>query len=131
MNTVINSFDVDFANILTTNFEHHCVYRPLYERKMKFNIVNAYSKLSTMGYDIDSLKNKTDNNTRLVIMNHGSNVTGDVFDVSQVGDYLGQRKVPFAVDISQTAGAFNISTESELNNRYEWEMELVRYFTKR
>ena len=50
-------------------------------------------------------------NTRLLVMAHGSNVSGAVQDAQAVGDVCRRRGVPFVLDAAQTAGHWPIDFE--------------------
>jgi selenocysteine lyase/cysteine desulfurase len=52
-----------------------------------------------------------DDNTKLVICTHASNVCGLVLPIEQIGGLCADRKVPFAVDGAQTAGVLPIDME--------------------
>lgn len=110
MNIVINTFSKDKNNkIITTNCEHHCVYRPLEEYGISYKIVE-YMDINQEEHK-EKILNEINENTTAVIMNHGSNVTGNIYDIESVGK--GIKKISnntlFIVDISQTAGFEDIS----------------------
>lgn len=107
MNVLINSFRD--KEIVTTNCEHHCVYRTLNGFNVKHKVVEYYD--NNLGENATNILNAITPDTRLVIMNHGSNVTGDIYDVAKVGEELRKRNIYFAVDISQTVGYEDISME--------------------
>ena len=50
-------------------------------------------------------------NTRLVILNHASNVVGTLLPVAEVGYLTRQRGLPLLVDAAQTAGAYPIDMD--------------------
>jgi selenocysteine lyase/cysteine desulfurase len=51
-------------------------------------------------------------NTRLVVVNHGSNVIGTVQPVEEIGKLCREKGVTFVVDASQTAGKLSIDIEA-------------------
>ena len=51
-------------------------------------------------------------NTRLVIINHGSNVVGTVQPVAEIGRVCRERGVTFAIDTAQTAGVISIDMKA-------------------
>lgn len=110
MNIVINTFSKNKHNeIITTNCEHHCVYRPLEEYKMSYKIVE-YMDINQEEHK-EKILNEINENTTAVIMNHGSNVTGNIYDIESVGKGIKKisNNILFIVDISQTAGFEDIS----------------------
>jgi selenocysteine lyase/cysteine desulfurase len=66
-------------------------------------------KPDSEGYvDPEDIRKAIKKNTRLVICNHGSNVTGVVQDLKAIGQVCKEEGVPFAVDSAQTAGVLPI-----------------------
>ena len=97
---------------ITTTLEHNSVLRPLYHQS-KFNDVEVdYIPFDTNGFvEPDDIKQKIKANTRLVIVNHASNVIGTVQPVGAIGRICREYGVPFAVDASQSAGKIPIDIE--------------------
>jgi len=97
---------------ITTTLEHNSVLRPLYHQN-KFNGVEVdYIPFDTNGFvEPDDIKQKIKANTRLVIVNHASNVIGTVQPVGAIGRICREYGVPFAVDASQSAGKIPIDIE--------------------
>jgi selenocysteine lyase/cysteine desulfurase len=61
------------------------------------------------GYlDPEDIRKAIRANTTLVILNHGSNVSGVVQDLRAIGAVCGEEGVPLAVDAAQTAGVVPI-----------------------
>jgi len=97
---------------ITTTLEHNSVLRPLYHQS-KFNGVEVdYVPFGTTGFvDPDDIKAKIKANTRLVIINHASNVIGTVQPAEAIGRICREHGVPFAIDASQSAGKVPIDIE--------------------
>ncbi len=97
---------------ITTTLEHNSVLRPLYHQN-KFNGVEVdYVPFGTDGFvDPDDIKQKIKSNTRLVIVNHASNVIGTVQPLEAIGHICREHGVPFAIDASQSAGKIPIDIE--------------------
>ena len=97
---------------ITTTVEHNSVLRPLYHLS-KFNGVEVdYIAFDNNGFvDPDDIKQKIKTNTRLVIVNHASNVVGTLQPVSEIGRICREAGVPFAIDASQSAGKIPIDIE--------------------
>ncbi len=97
---------------VTTTLEHNSVLRPLYHQN-KFNGVEVdYVPFGTDGFvDPDDIKRKIKSNTRLVIVNHASNVIGTVQPLEAIGHICREHGVPFAIDASQSAGKVPIDIE--------------------
>ncbi len=103
------------AHVITTNVEHNSVLRPLYHQ-YKFNGVELdYIPFDSTGFvDPDDFPKKFKKNTKLVIVNHASNVIGTVQPVKVIGNYCREKGIPFVIDASQSAGKIPIDME-ELN----------------
>ena len=63
--------------------------------------------------DPDEIRRRFRPNTRLVIVNHASNVIGTVQPVREIGRYCREAGIPFAIDASQSAGKIPIDMEQQ------------------
>ncbi len=102
-------------HVITTNLEHNSVLRPLYHLH-KFSGVDVdYIMADKNGFvDPDDFSRKFKDNTRLVIINHASNVIGTIQPVKEIGRRCRDRGIPFALDASQSAGMVPLDLE-EMN----------------
>ncbi len=102
-------------HVITSNVEHNSVLRPLYHKKHDGEIDVTYIPFDSKGYiDPDDVKKAFRKNTKMVILNHGSNVIGTIQPVADVGKYCRESGIYFVIDASQTAGAIKIDVE-EMN----------------
>jgi cysteine desulfurase family protein len=100
-------------HVITSNVEHNSVLRPLYHKKHDGEIDITYIPFDDQGYlDPDDVRKAFQKNTRLVIINHGSNVIGTIQPVAEIGRYCREAGIFFAVDASQTAGHIPIDVKS-------------------
>lgn len=108
--SILGLFD-ETDHIITTVTEHNSVLRPLNFLKNKGLTVD-YIDIDENGVlkltDLDRFIRK---NTRAVIVNHASNVTGNIADLEKISTFCKRYNLILIVDASQTAGAFNIDTE--------------------
>lgn len=115
LNMIISGLLGKGDHVITSNLEHNSVLRPLYHKLHDKVIDVSYIPFDKRGYiDPDDVKKGFRKNTRLVILNHGSNVIGTVQPVSDVGKICREAGVLFAVDASQTAGVNKIDVQ-EMN----------------
>jgi len=99
-------------HVVSTNLEHNSVLRPLNVLDRDGFAERTYVPFDKKGYiNPDDIKQAVKKNTKMVIMNHGSNVIGTVQPVAEVGKFCREKGIYFAVDASQTAGAQNIDIE--------------------
>lgn len=95
-------------HVITTSMEHNSVLRPLDKMTdfgVKFDIVNG----DIRGFvNPDDIEKMITTNTKLIIVNHVSNVCGTVQDIKTICDMAHKHNVLFAVDASQSAGIIDI-----------------------
>ena len=107
LNTIIKGILTLQDHAITTWAEHNSVLRPLYEMQ------EQGMELTITKPDVASIESAFQPNTRMVIMTHGSNVIGNVYDIAAVGKLCKERGVLFAVDTAQTAGSREISMSQD------------------
>lgn len=115
LNLIINGMLKEGDHAVTTTIEHNSVIRPLYHL-YKYNGVEVdYIAFDDKGFvDPDDFPKKFKKNTKLVIVNHASNVIGTVQPIKEIGKHCREKGIPFAIDASQSAGKIPIDIE-ELN----------------
>lgn len=108
LNLIINGTLGPGDHVVTTVLEHNSVIRPV-NHKVRDGAEAAYVKPNEEGYlDPEEIREAIKPNTKLVIVNHASNVTGVVQDVKAIGGVCKEERVPFAVDTAQSAGVLPI-----------------------
>lgn len=95
---------------IITSMEHNSVARPVHALAaagVEFDIVEADTEGIIRAEDI---KKAIKDNTKLVAVSHGSNLTGSVQPVEEVGKICREAGVYFLVDAAQTLGVlpFNV-----------------------
>jgi selenocysteine lyase/cysteine desulfurase len=63
--------------------------------------------------DPDEIRKRFRPNTRLVIVNHASNVIGTIQPIREIGRYCREAGIPFAIDASQSAGKIPIDIDEQ------------------
>jgi cysteine desulfurase family protein len=97
---------------ITTTLEHNSVLRPLNHQRQLNGVEVDHVPFDSNGFvDPDDIKKKIKTNTRLVIVNHASNVIGTVQPVEAIGRVCREHDIPFAIDASQSAGKIPIDME--------------------
>ncbi len=91
--------------VLTTGMEHNSVMRPLrHLEKTRGLRLEILPTSSTGAIDPDDIPKRLSGKTRLIIINHVSNVTGAVADLAAIGARKGGALL--MVDAAQSAGVF-------------------------
>ena len=115
LNMVVDGLLSKGDHVITSNVEHNSVLRPLYHKKHDSIIELAYIPFDKNGYiDPDDVKKALRKNTKMVIINHGSNVIGTVQPITEIGKCCKEAGVLFVIDASQTAGVVDIDVK-EMN----------------
>jgi cysteine desulfurase/selenocysteine lyase len=108
LNLLISSVLAPGDHAVTTCLEHNSVLRPMYWHSQR-GVEVDWVPFDHRGYvDPADVARRLRPNTKLVVMNHGSNVIGTVQPVAEVGRICRERGVLFAVDAAQTAGLLAI-----------------------
>ena len=95
---------------ITTELEHNSVLRPLNALAQEGRL-----SLATVPFDDDyqvtlrEIKKSIQPDTRLIVMNHGSNVLGSLQNIRPVAEYCADHDIFLIVDGAQTAGQIPIN----------------------
>lgn len=111
LNIVIRGLLKPGDHCITTAFEHNCVLRSLYfmeERGVQLTVVPANKKGCMEAADLEA---EIREETKAVVVNHASNVTGNVLDIEAIGKMCRKRGILFILDASQTAGLLPIDMQ--------------------
>lgn len=98
------------VHIVTTAMDHNSVLRPLHElRSIGVTHTVVHADPATGIVNPLDITDAITSSTRLVVVAHGSNVTGTVQDIETIGALCGD--IPFLVDAAQTMGHHPIHVE--------------------
>jgi cysteine desulfurase/selenocysteine lyase len=98
---------------VTTTIEHNSVLRPLYLLSQQ-GVEVDYVPFDGAGFvDPQEIRKRFRPNTRLVVVNHASNVIGTVQPVAAIGKLCREAGIPFAIDTSQSAGKVPVDMEAQ------------------
>jgi cysteine desulfurase family protein len=112
LNLLISSVLEPGDHAITTCLEHNSVLRPMYMHHEQ-GVEVDFVPFDARGYvDPEDIARRIRSNTKLVVMNHGSNVIGTIQPVAEVGRICRERSVLFAIDAAQTAGLVAIDVVS-------------------
>ena len=96
-------------HVITSALEHNSVIRPLKELEKEGIIELTIVGLTSEGsLDYQKIENEIKSNTKLIIVLHGSNLTGHMFDLVLLSSIAQKYRVLLMVDAAQTAGVFPI-----------------------
>lgn len=110
LNLAINTVAAG-AHVVTSVTEHNSVLRPLHEmmRKGRITLDIVSPSAKDRGVGREDVARALRPNTRLVVLNHVSNVTGVANDVAAVGELCAAKGIRYLVDGAQSVGHFALS----------------------
>ena len=98
-------------HVISTDWEHNSVLRPLYRLQAQGTEVDFVPADGRGQLDYRAFEALLKPNTRAVVCTHASNLTGDLLDLSYVGAFCRRHGLLFLLDASQTAGVFPIDMQ--------------------
>jgi cysteine desulfurase / selenocysteine lyase len=100
-------------HVVTTALEHNAVLRPLHHLSVEGGIEVEHVPFDARGFvDPGEIARRFKANTRLVAVNHASNVIGTVQPIAEIGRLCRERDIRLVVDASQTAGKLPIDVQA-------------------
>jgi cysteine desulfurase family protein len=114
LNLVISGMLEKGDHAISTTIEHNSVLRPLYHQSEYNGVEVDYIPVDSKGFvDPDDFPRAFKENTKLVIVNHASNVIGTLQPIKEIGAHCQKHGIPFAIDASQSAGKVPIDLEAQ------------------
>lgn len=96
-------------HVVASNLEHNSVLRPLRRLRDSLGVKTTFVAASPEGFiDPAHVRAALRPTTRLIALNHASNVIGTIQPVADVGDIARKAGVLFLVDAAQSAGHVEI-----------------------
>lgn len=114
LNFAIKGLGLENCHIITSVLEHNSVLRPL--NYLKDNREVEISYITPSKDDKEVIKNITSlirEDTRAIVINHISNVTGYIFNIKEIGKIARDNNLIFIVDASQSAGFYPIDVTQD------------------
>jgi cysteine desulfurase family protein len=110
LSLIINGSLGQGDHVVTTNLEHNSVIRPINHLVRDGGVEATFLPFDGAGFiEPDQIAKAIRPNTKLVIVNHGSNVIGTIQPIKEIGRICKERGVTFAIDTTQTAGVVPIN----------------------
>jgi cysteine desulfurase/selenocysteine lyase len=98
---------------ITTHLEHNSVLRPLHHLSLDHGVEVDHVPFDAAGFvDPDEIRKRFRKNTKVVAINHASNVIGTVQPIAEIGRLCGEHGALLVVDSSQSAGKIPIDVQA-------------------
>ena len=107
LNTAILGTMSNGGHIVVTEMDHNSVFRPAC-LPGNYTVVKADKSGYVHAEDVEKAVRK---DTKLIVCTHASNVCGTIQPVYAIGRIAKKHKIPFLLDVAQTAGSINIDAE--------------------
>lgn len=100
-------------HVISTVIEHNSVLRPL-NYLSRNGVALTLVGVNELGYvSADNIKKEIRHNTKLIVINHASNVLGTIQHIGEIGKIARDAGVKFMVDASQSAGVISMDVEKD------------------
>ena len=100
-------------HVITSSMEHNSVMRPLRDLETRGVNVSVVTCGRDGQLDPDELTREIRETTRLIVVNHASNIVGTLLSVSEIGKIAHDHEIPFMIDAAQTGGCFPIDMKRD------------------
>lgn len=112
LNIAINGIIKEGDKVVTTDTEHNSVLRPLYHLRESRHIDLQFVNADTKGIlDLSQFEKICDEKTKVVVVNHISNLTGNVNDIKTISNIAHKVGAILIVDGSQSAGTRRVDVK--------------------
>lgn len=99
-------------HLVITRIEHNSVLRPANHLERDIGVAVTRVGRDGAGYvDPDDIRRAITPKTRVVVVNHASNVLGSLQDIAAIGRVVGETDAVFIVDTCQSAGVVPIDMD--------------------
>jgi cysteine desulfurase / selenocysteine lyase len=114
LNLAISGLTEIGDHVITTSMEHNSTIRPLKELERSGKISLAVAPCSQNGLlDIAELEKHRTGSTRMLVLNHASNVTGTVQPLRDIGAWCRGKNIFLIADCAQSAGIIPIDMQQD------------------
>ncbi|QDT29961.1 putative cysteine desulfurase [Gimesia panareensis] len=114
LNTIIHGVLKPGDHVITSDVEHNSVLRPLQTLKQRWGLEVTHVPANEQSVvDPSAFKEALRENTRLIVLNHASNVTGSIQPINEVGEIARKAGVLFLVDAAQSVGHIPLNVSDQ------------------
>ena len=112
LNIALSGLFAPGDHVISTDLEHNSVLRPLYRLQAEEGVLLDFVRADRRGcVDYADFESLIRPETKAIVCNHASNLTGNMLDLERVGEICRKHGLLLVVDASQTAGCIPIDVE--------------------
>lgn len=116
LNAAIKGIIQESSHVISTVWEHNSVLRPLYQLQQK-SVEISFIPVNEAGLlDTNCCENLLRDNTKAIIVNCMSNVTGNIADIPFFKSFAKKHNLALILDASQAAGACPLPLSEDDSN---------------
>lgn len=121
LNTAILGLELHDSQVICTEIEHNSVLRPL-NTLARDQVITLEIAGRDKDGDIsaDSIESLITPNTKLIAINHCSNVSGEILDIAKIAEVAHRNNALILVDASQSAGIIDIKCT-------DWQIDILAF----
>jgi cysteine desulfurase/selenocysteine lyase len=109
------------SHVVTTSIEHNSVIRPLKHLERDLGVELSFVECDSATYvEPDKIEFALQRNTKAVVVNHSSNVTGSILDLKEIAKIAHKHNLYIIVDASQSSGNIPIDVTG-------WDIDLLAF----
>jgi len=112
INLVIRGLLKTDDQVVVSSMEHNAVMRPLRDLEKKRLELHVVTCTSDGSLDVTAVAKAVNASTRLVVVNHASNVVGTILPIAEIASIAHHVGALLLVDAAQTAGAVPIDMQT-------------------
>ncbi|MBQ7075943.1 MAG: aminotransferase class V-fold PLP-dependent enzyme [Clostridia bacterium] len=98
------------SHVVISGMEHNSVLRPVVDIGCDYSVAKADH---TGFVSAQSVENAITPGTKLIIINHASNIVGTINPIKEIGEVAKKHNIPLMVDCAQTAGVVDIDVKRD------------------
>jgi cysteine desulfurase family protein len=100
-------------HVITSAMDHNSTLRTLSNLSQQELIELDILDANSLGQiSVEEFRRKIKSNTKLVVLSHGSNVTGTIQPLEEIGKICKEKNIYFIIDSAQTAGVLDLDFNS-------------------
>ena len=113
LNVVMHGLLPPGAHVITTAMEHNSVMRPLRALEARGVALSLAPCAADGSLDPGAIAEQIRATTRLIVVNHASNVCGTILPIRAIGAIAREKGIPLLVDAAQTMGSLPINMRDD------------------